>query len=60
MRRGRPLHIEWAAEDTAAALHQRNRAEADARLAVRLHALWLIRGGQSGLDPLSWTPKCWA
>jgi transposase len=47
MRRGRPLHIDWAAEDTVAALQRRYRAEADAQLAVRLQALWLIRSGQS-------------
>lgn len=44
---GRPLVIEWAAADTAAALHARYRQERDARLAKRLHALWLVRGGQS-------------
>jgi transposase len=44
---GRPLEITWAETDTAEALHARYRQERDARLAKRLHALWLVRRGQS-------------
>jgi transposase len=47
MRHGRPLHIDWAEEDTAAALERRFRRETDARRAQRLRALWLIRGGET-------------
>ena len=44
---GRPLVIEWAEADTPEALHEQARKQADARLAKRLHALWLVRCGRS-------------
>jgi transposase len=44
---GRPLRIVWQPADTAAALQQAYRAERDRHLAVRLHALWLLRDGHA-------------
>jgi transposase len=44
---GRPLVVAWAEADTVAALQQRFRRARDARSAQRLHALWLLREGQS-------------
>ena len=38
--------IDWAAEDTAAALYARYRSEKVAEVRTRLHALWLLRQGQ--------------
>ena len=37
----------WAAEDTSEALHAQYRAEADPEVRTRLHALWLLRRGES-------------
>ncbi len=42
----RKLAVVWAAEDTAAALHARYRAEAVIEVRTRLHALWLLRRGE--------------
>ena len=42
---GRPLLIDWRAEDTAEALKARYLAERDVRLRSRLHGLWLVRAG---------------
>jgi transposase len=44
---GRPLRIAWAADDSSAALHTAYRAERDRHVAVRLHALWLLREGHA-------------
>jgi len=44
---GRPLVIDWAEAEAPEALHERARKEPDARLAKRLHALWLVRSGRS-------------
>jgi transposase len=44
---GRPLRIAWAAEDTSAALQRAYRAERDRHVALRLHALWLLREGHA-------------
>jgi transposase len=44
---GRPLVVEWAAADTAEALERRFRHAPAAWRAQRLHALWLLRQGQS-------------
>ena len=38
--------IVWATENTAAALHAQDRAEAVAEVRTRLHALWLLRRGK--------------
>src|SRR5438067_1001447 len=43
--RGRPLTIEWQAEDTLEALKAAYQAERDPAVRTRLHALWLLRGG---------------
>jgi transposase len=43
--RGRPLQIAWADEE--ATLRQLYRAEKDAEVRPRLHALWLLRSGHS-------------
>ena len=42
----RPVAIEWAPQDTAAALHAQYRAEAVTEVRTRLHALWLVRRGE--------------
>ena len=42
----RKIAVVWAAEDTAAALHARYRAEAVIEVRTRLHALWLLRRGE--------------
>ena len=42
----RKVRIDWAVEDTAAALHARYRAEPVAEIRTRLHALWLLRRGE--------------
>lgn len=42
----RKIAIVWAAEDTAAALHARYRAEGVVEVRTRLHALWLLRRGE--------------
>ena len=42
---GRPLLIDWRAEDTAEALKARYLSERDVRLRSRLHGLWLVRAG---------------
>jgi hypothetical protein len=44
---GRPLRIDWATEDTSEAWHRAYRAERDRHLAVRVHALWLLREGHA-------------
>lgn len=44
---GRPLVVEWAAEDTADALAARYRREREARQARRWQAFWLVRSGRS-------------
>jgi transposase len=46
-RRGRPLAVEWAAEDDEASLHARYRRERRADVRPRLHGLWLVRAGRS-------------
>lgn len=43
---GRRLRVSWAAADTAPALHQAYRSEADAETRLRLHGLWLLRAGR--------------
>jgi transposase len=43
---GRRLRVEWAAADTAEALRRAYRAEADGPVRMRLHGLWLLRGGR--------------
>ena len=42
---GRPLRIEWRAEDTPEALRARYLSERDVRLRSRLQGLWLVRDG---------------
>ncbi len=42
--RGRPFVVAWRDEDDAAALRAAYRAEQDAEVKPRLHALWLVRG----------------
>ena len=42
----RKVSIDWAAEDTADALHRQYRAEQVTEVRTRLHALWLLRQGQ--------------
>lgn len=42
---GRPLRIDWPADDTPAALKEAYLAAADVSVRIRLHALWLIRSG---------------
>ncbi len=44
---GRPLRIDWQAEDDESGLKARYRAEQRADVRVRLHALWLLRTGRS-------------
>ena len=44
---GRRAVIEWAAEDTAEALHAQYRAECEPEVRLRLHALWLVRRGET-------------
>lgn len=46
-RQGRPLAVEWAAEDDAARLQARYRRERRADVRPRLHGLWLVRAGRS-------------
>ena len=41
------MGMAWAAEDTAEALQAQYRAEADPEVRTRLHALWLLRRGES-------------
>lgn len=43
---GKPFVLEWAEEDTEAALKRRYRAAADGRRRMRLQGLWLLRQGQ--------------
>jgi transposase len=43
---GKPFVMEWAAEDTAAVLKERYRAEADGKRRMRLQGLWLLRQGR--------------
>ena len=47
----RPAVIPWSADDTAAALRDRYRAEPEGVVRTRLHALWLLRQPEAG-----WTP----
>jgi transposase len=49
-RRGRPLAVEWAAEDDAASLQARYRRERRAAVRPRLHGLWLVRAGRSARE----------
>jgi transposase len=49
-RRGRPLAVEWAAEDDAASLHGRYRRARRADGRSRLHGLWLVRSGRSARE----------
>ena len=42
---GRPLRIDWQADDTPAALKEAYRSEEDVSVRTRLHALWRIRSG---------------
>jgi transposase len=44
--RGRPFVVAWRDEDDAAALREAYRAEQDAEVKPRLHALWLVRAGR--------------
>jgi len=44
--RGRPFVVAWRDEDDAAALKAAYRAERDAEVKPRLHALWLVREGR--------------
>lgn len=44
---GRPLVVDWSAADTVDALERRFRHAPAAWQAQRLHALWLLRQGQS-------------
>ena len=43
---GRRLRVAWQAADTAEALREAYRAEADAAVRMRLHGLWLLRSGR--------------
>jgi transposase len=43
---GRRLRVEWAAAETAEALRQAYRREADGAVRMRLHGLWLLRSGR--------------
>jgi len=45
--RGRPLRVDWQADDTEAALKARYQAERRLDLRPRLQALWLVRTGRS-------------
>ena len=49
-RRGRPLAVEWAAEDDAASRQARYRRERGADVRPRLHGLWLVRAGRSARE----------
>ena len=49
-RRGRPLAVEWAAEDDAASLQARYRRERRVDVRPRLHGLWLVRAGRSARE----------
>ena len=42
---GRPLRIDWRAEDTPKSLKTNYQAERDISLRTRLHGLWLVRSG---------------
>jgi transposase len=44
--RGRPFRMEWRDQDDANRLARAYRAERNAELRQRLHALWLLRQGQ--------------
>ena len=44
-RRGRPFVGAWREEETEEALRVASRAEREAPIRQRLHALWLLRGG---------------
>jgi len=44
--RGRPLVIDWRAEDEATALKAAYQQERQADVRPRLHALWLLRSGR--------------
>jgi Homeodomain-like domain-containing protein len=46
--RGRRMVIAW--QDDEAALYQRYRAEPDAEVRTRWHALWLIRQGRTATE----------
>ena len=43
----RKIAVAWAAEDSEAALYARYRAEAVIEVRTRLHALWLLRRGET-------------
>ena len=42
---GRPLRIDWRAEDSPEALKASYQGEQDIILRTRLHGLWLVRSG---------------
>ncbi len=44
---GRPLRVNWRAEDTAAAFQARYRSAGRRDVRPRLHALWLVRSGHT-------------
>jgi len=44
--RGRPFVVAWRDEDDEGALRAAYRAERDAEVKPRLHALWLVRAGR--------------
>ena len=46
-RRGAPLRMDWAVEDTVEALQGRYRRERRVDVRPRLHGLWLVRQGQT-------------
>lgn len=43
---GRRLRVVWQATETVEALHDAYRAAGDAEVRMRLHGLWLLRGGR--------------
>lgn len=51
--RGRPFVVAWNEEDTEDALRAAYRAERDVDVRQRLHALWLLRGGERRMDEVA-------
>src|SRR5690348_2895915 len=51
--RGRALEIAWHAADSEEALRAAYRAEERVDVKPRLHALWLLRGGQRTLGEVA-------
>jgi transposase len=43
---GRRVRVEWQSSDTVEALHAAYRAEGAVEVRMRLHGLWLLRGGR--------------